>query len=632
MCIHPDAQATARAELDALGRAPEDDEDINQLPYVEACILETLRMNNSTPGPMPYVTTVPYSIEGKMVSPGTVIIMMTGEAMKSEEYGGAEFRPENWFLPNSKVIDRERALKHWAFTGSPRRCPGQHLAMKECITTSLTSDDDCRTKRRHKADPAALCICYMQRRTAPGNCISDYKGPKGNPITGVALELDPDHALECMRTWTDQYGETIAFRVFTTPYVVTKNPETVWKIIRDSSKEVVMRQFNTLDLLPRRGLFLTDGHAWRLNRRKVDPVLAEPNVQVMIPLMALAARRLTHVLSALADEYGTVHDWEPHKLLQLAAFEFTMASNFGKDYKFLSPLDPHGAADREYAYRIFQDFYEGYDFVLKHIQMAPFIRNFFPFTLSKPVSKFYSSVERVEKFCSEIISQRRQVLKNDGKLQGTVLDKMIDMEQKDLTWNLVTFTLSGGSSVPPTVEWFLYLMCIHPDAQATARAELDALGRAPEDDEDINQLPYVEACILETLRMNNSTPGPMPYVTTVPYSIEGKMVSPGTVIIMMTGEAMKSEEYGGTEFRPEIWFLPNSKVIDREKALKHWAFTGSPRRCPGQHLAMKECIVLAATLLKSFSNLRLTAGCDQVGEITYVNRLPVNLHIDMTMM
>ncbi|KAF4652890.1 hypothetical protein FOL47_010805 [Perkinsus chesapeaki] len=281
-----------------------------------------------------------------------------------------------------------------------------------------------------------------------------FPGPEGNPIFGVALELDPNNALKCLRAWTNQYGKTIAFWVFATPFIVTRSPETVTQIIRDSRNEVVIRQLNLKGLLPSRGTFLTDGHAWRLNRRKVDPILAEPNTRAMVPIMGQMARRLVHVLSALADQHGTVHDWEPHNLLQRAALDFTMASNFGRDYNLLSPLDPHSAAEREYTYRVFQNFLEGFDFMLNHIQMAPMMKNRFPFTLNKPVAKLHSSIESVEKYCTEIIDQRSKELKNGDKLKNTILDRMMDMEQEDLVWNLVTFTLSGGSSVPSNVEWF----------------------------------------------------------------------------------------------------------------------------------------------------------------------------------
>ncbi|KAF4740676.1 hypothetical protein FOZ62_021747 [Perkinsus olseni] len=129
--------------------------------------------------------------------------------------------------------------------------------------------------------------------------------------------------------------------------------------------------------------------------------------------------------------------------------------------------------------------------------------------------------------------------------------------------------------------------------------------------------------------MNNSTPGPLPYVTVAPYVIEGKEVEVGTVVTLMTGEAMKGEDEGGPEFKPEAWFLPGTRDIDRQRSRNHWAFTGSPRKCPGQYLAMKECVVMAATLLRHFDDFHFTVGYDDVGETTYINRIPVNLRLSM---
>lgn len=68
-----------------------------------------------------------------------------------------------------------------------------------------------------------------------------------------------------------------------------------------------------------------------------------------------------------------------------------------------------------------------------------------------------------------------------------------------------SFTLSGGTSVPSNIEWFLYLMCINQDAQKKARAEVDALGKDPTDNDDLDKLRYVEACVLETLRVGTAS-------------------------------------------------------------------------------------------------------------------------------
>ncbi|EER17866.1 cytochrome p450, putative, partial [Perkinsus marinus ATCC 50983] len=202
----------------------------------------------------------------------------------------------------------------------------------------------------------------------------------------------------------------------------------------------------------------------------------------------------------MSDCAGQVHDWEPHGLLQLTALDFTFATHFGKDFNFLSPLDTNGAADREYTLGAFQDFLTGFDFILKHQALGPLLQNRYPNKLSQKVAKFYSSVAKVETSAREIIEQRKKELSEGAEPKCTVLDKLIAEKRLHLTWNLITFTLSGGTSVPSNIEWFLYLMCINQDAQKKARAEVDALGKDPTDNDDLDKLRYVEACVLETLR------------------------------------------------------------------------------------------------------------------------------------
>lgn len=45
MCANKNIQRAARAEVDALGRDPETAEDLRKLTFVEACVLETLRVS-----------------------------------------------------------------------------------------------------------------------------------------------------------------------------------------------------------------------------------------------------------------------------------------------------------------------------------------------------------------------------------------------------------------------------------------------------------------------------------------------------------------------------------------------------------------------------------------------------------
>ncbi|KAF4648889.1 hypothetical protein FOZ61_002054, partial [Perkinsus olseni] len=119
-----------------------------------------------------------------------------------------------------------------------------------------------------------------------------FPGPKGVPFFGMALELDQEKALACMRVWNKQYGKTIGFRVFSTPYVVTQKPETIRKLMKDRVKGYHMRQFNSLDLLPRSGVFLSEGDHWRLNRKAAEPALSESSADSMVPTMTQMAKRM----------------------------------------------------------------------------------------------------------------------------------------------------------------------------------------------------------------------------------------------------------------------------------------------------------------------------------------------------
>ena len=60
------------------------------------------------------------------------------------------------------------------------------------------------------------------------------------------------------------------------------------------------------------------------------------------------------------------------------------------------------------------------------------------------------------------------------------------------------------------LEWILARMILHPDIQAKAQAEIDAIegetGREVSDS-DLSKLPYIRAIVKETLRMH--PPGPL---------------------------------------------------------------------------------------------------------------------------
>ncbi|EER08443.1 cytochrome p450, putative, partial [Perkinsus marinus ATCC 50983] len=328
--------------------------------------------------------------------------------------------------------------------------------------------------------------------------------------------------------------------VFSTPYVVTQKPETIRQLMKDRVKGYHMRQFNSLNLLPRSGVFLSEGDHWRLNRKAAEPALSESSADSMVPIMTQMAKRMVNIVSTLADPSGIIDNWVPHQWFRRCTLDFTVATHFGEDYNLQNTLDMRRDKEREIAHKAVQGWMDAIDYVFKHIYLAPIMQDRYPFKLNRSVAEFYSCKKAVVQYSEKIINERTAELKAGATPKTNVLDKLLNMHKGDLTWNLVTFILAGSASASATMEWFVYLM-------------------------------------------------------------------------------------------PENWFLPGTTEINRDLARDHWAFSCGPRKCPGQTLAVKECTIIAAFLLRHFDDIRFTLGYDDVKETMWLNRVPENLRVTMSL-
>ncbi|KAF4755337.1 hypothetical protein FOZ63_030841, partial [Perkinsus olseni] len=81
-----------------------------------------------------------------------------------------------------------------------------------------------------------------------------------------------------------------------------------------------------------------------------------------------------------------------------------------------------------------------------------------------------------------------------------------------------------------------------------------------------------------------------------------------TMVATLLHKAMICKEEGGTAFQPDQWILPNGQGINRTRLRSHLAFGGGPR----EYLAIKECVIVVATILRHFDNIR--ANCD-IGKV-----------------
>ena len=141
----------------------------------------------------------------------------------------------------------------------------------------------------------------------------------------------------------------------------------------------------------------------------------------------------------------------------------------------------------------------------------------------------------------------------------------------------------------------------HPKVLARLREELDANISAMElpTYDSVSQLPYLRACIEESLRVRPASSMGLPRV--VPKggrTIAGQFIEEDVTVSVPTYTLLRDAEafVNPEEFNPGRWITG-----DREKMSKaHLPFSTGPRACIGRNIAYFEQLLLVASLVKRY--------------------------------
>ncbi|KAH8838541.1 hypothetical protein MCOR27_008396 [Pyricularia oryzae] len=220
-------------------------------------------------------------------------------------------------------------------------------------------------------------------------------------------------------------------------------------------------------------------------------------------------------------------------------------------------------------------------------------------------------------------SMRKSLEEHRGYVNERVERRMAkDTDQPDI-WNLVLrnpenvkllgrgsmnehanlFMVAGTETTATLLSGLTYFLLKKPSTYEKIVAEVRSL---PEDGlhiDSLRQLPYLQACFEEALRMYPPVPMGMPRV--VPpggAAISGGFVPEGTRVAVHQLSCYRNEKNfkNAFEFIPERW-LPeyaDEYGSDRKEALQPFSY--GPRNCMGKNLAYHEMRLIFAKLLWNF--------------------------------
>ncbi|KAJ2740764.1 hypothetical protein GGI20_005630 [Coemansia sp. BCRC 34301] len=213
-------------------------------------------------------------------------------------------------------------------------------------------------------------------------------------------------------------------------------------------------------------------------------------------------------------------------------------------------------------------------------------------------------------YAHESVTHRRQLIAaQSSKVPTDLLQAFIDaedpaskirMDSEQIHSECVLMMMAGSDTVSGTLTWAVHLLMLHPEHYKRAIAEVR--GQFAQDhvitySEGRTQLPFVEACLHESLRLSPVTGGLLPRVSPKGgTTIQGHYVPEDTIILVNIFAANN---------HPAFWDQPRlfspQRFLDNDSARHNiLTFSYGKRVCPGRQLAWWEMLTVFANILKDY--------------------------------
>jgi cytochrome P450 len=203
---------------------------------------------------------------------------------------------------------------------------------------------------------------------------------------------------------------------------------------------------------------------------------------------------------------------------------------------------------------------------------------------------------KLDSLITTMIAERRGRSNGDG---GDLLTTLVRQAQEDGVTGDETIRATfkmwfGADQLHALFTWTLHLLGHHPDVEARWHAELDeVLGDRAATAEDISALPYTVKVIKESMRVFPPVWGFFRQMTE-DYRLGDEVIPKGDLMAMSPWVTHRDPRVwpDPMRFDPERW----SEGSERPPALSYFPFSAGPYECHGRGLAMKEAVLILATL------------------------------------
>ncbi|KAI8487043.1 cytochrome P450 2 sub U member 1 [Branchiostoma belcheri] len=225
----------------------------------------------------------------------------------------------------------------------------------------------------------------------------------------------------------------------------------------------------------------------------------------------------------------------------------------------------------------------------------------------KEVFKYNSKIHRV--VWDEIARHRENLDRENPRdfldfclLEVEQQGKVEGLTEENVMYMATDLFLGGTDTTTNTLLWSLLYMTLHPDIQNKVQQELDAVvGESLPALSHRFQLPYVNACLLEVMRIRPIGPFTIPHATTETVKVREYDIPKGTKVLPNLYSLHMDPVYwpDPDRFDPGRFLDAEGNVINKPESFM--PFSGGRRVCLGEQLARMELFLFFSTLLQSFT-------------------------------
>ncbi|RZC92848.1 hypothetical protein C5167_004030 [Papaver somniferum] len=222
---------------------------------------------------------------------------------------------------------------------------------------------------------------------------------------------------------------------------------------------------------------------------------------------------------------------------------------------------------------------------------------------------------------------KKKTCENHEKVLGLCyVDSLLNLELPDeggrkLTQDeIVTlcseFLTAGAGTTSTALQWVMANLVKHQDIQSKLYDEIRKISDGDETkEEDLKELPYLRAVILEGLRRHPPSPFVLPHAVTQDVGLDAYVIPKETTVNVMVAEIGVNEELSDVTGNKEINMIP---------------FGAGRRMCPASGLALLHFQYLVANFIKEFkwtAKVGDDIDLSEKQEFTVVMKNPLWAHV-----